>query len=181
MQALGVRVFKGLNMSLASLRNRVVIEFTDSFIPPFVCGDGVTPYEASIIMNHAQKLMSDHLSKLRTEQWIAKCKEIVRGGTEIKKEKGTMCECRTVAEFTIEGKKFSVEYNSHAKELDINLRNIDSMHKVLLDVVNIEDELKLELEPSSRSGLIEIIQGLDDKEIERLVGYLEGWRDSDDE
>jgi len=101
----------------AALRNRVVIEFTDSSIPPFVCGDDITPYDASIMVNNAKKFLEEHMTKMRVEQLIAKCKEIVK-------------------------------------------RNVVK---------------------SDRDQLNEVIQGLDDSEVQRLLGYLEGWRDSDDE
>lgn len=90
-----------------------------------------------------------------------------------------MCKCGPVSRFQIKGKIFQARYVCGTEALVIDLLDKNGDKQSQVDYINIGGFL--EADKTERDELNDIIQGLDDKEVERLMGYLEGWRDSDDE
>ncbi len=63
-------------MIQASLRNRVVIEFNDPSIPDFVCGEGVTPMAAAMMVKQVKRFIDKHMAI----KWIERCREAINKG-----------------------------------------------------------------------------------------------------
>ncbi len=89
-----------------------------------------------------------------------------------------MCKCRTVARFELENIKFELHYKCASQHLELVIDH--GKGYALAHCFDVSGHIN-EMADADRDDLNEIIQGLDDKEVERLIGYLEGWRDSDDE
>lgn len=126
--------------------------------------------------------MSISFVDFRVGQQIKNCLPPSLGAEliDIIKRGDEMCECRKVAKFEISGKIFEIRYVCGIKALIVDILDKDGNHDSQVNFMNISDYLEAD-ESSSRDELNEIIQGLNDKEIERLKGYLEGWQDSDNE
>lgn len=98
--------------------------------------------------------------------WIEKCREAIN-----MKEGKHMCGCKKITMINVNHEVF--EFWETCKGLgSIIVHNEKEIYRYGAK----HDEKK-----SYRDELSAIIQSLDDCEVQRLMGYLEGWRDSDNE